>query len=127
MVIETHPQGDDGEPFPTLYWLTCPVLAKRVSTLESEGAMTDVNERLATDVALKVRLADAIDRYIRARDTHAVIGDAGAPPGGGPERVKCLHAHVAHELVDGSNPVGALTLGATGWPDCISACVETPT
>lgn len=127
MVIETHPLGDDGEPFPTLYWLTCPVLAKRVSTLESEGAMTGVNERLGTDATLSTRLRDAIERYIAARDAHAVIADAGAPPGGGPERVKCLHAHVAHELVAASNPVGALTLGATGWPDCVAACVEATT
>lgn len=124
MVIETHPQGEGGEPFPTLYWLTCPVLAKRVSALESEGAMADLNERLSSDPGLKTRLSDAIERYIGARDERAVIADAGSPPGGGPDRVKCLHAHVAHELVDASNPVGALTLGATGWPDCIDGCVE---
>ncbi len=124
MVIESHPVDDKGEPFPTLYWLTCPILAKRVSKLESEGAMADLNGRLKADAALKRRLADAIDSYARTRDAHAVIADAGAPPGGGPDRVKCLHAHVAHELVDPINPVGATTLAATGWPDCTVPCVE---
>lgn len=124
MVIESHPVDDDGEPFPTLYWLTCPILAKRVSKLESEGAMADLNERLKADAGLKGRLADAIDSYVGTRDAHAVIADAGARPGGGPARVKCLHAHVAHELVDRINPVGAITLATSGWPDCIAPCVE---
>ncbi len=124
MVIESHPLGDDGEPFPTLYWLTCPILAKRVSKLESEGAMADLNEKLSADEGLKARLAHAIERYIGARDTHAMIADAGAPPGGGPERVKCLHAHVAHELVDGANPVGGIAVAEAGWPDCMAPCVE---
>lgn len=124
MVIETHPLDDDGEPFPTLYWLTCPILAKRVSKLESEGAMADLNEKLSTDERLKARLAGAIERYIRARDAHAVIADAGAPPGGGPDRVKCLHAHVAHELVDRANPVGAIAVAGADWPDCMAPCVE---
>ncbi len=124
MVIESHPVDDDGEPFPTLYWLTCPILVKRVSKLESEGAMAEVSEKLQTDARLRGRLADAIDSNIATRDAHPVIADAGAPPGGGPDRVKCLHAHVAHELVDPSNPVGAMTLAATGWPDCTARCVE---
>ncbi|MDQ3963696.1 MAG: DUF501 domain-containing protein [Actinomycetota bacterium] len=124
MVIESHPVDEDGEPFPTLYWLTCPILVKRVSKLESEGAMAEMNEKLKSDPPLRSRLADAIEAYVGARDDHAVIADAGTPPGGGPDRVKCLHAHVAHELVEPSNPVGALTLAATGWPDCTAACVE---
>ena len=126
MVIETHPLGDGAEPFPTLYWLTCPMLVKRVSALESEGAMSAITERLTTDHALRRRLADAIDSYREARDAHAVITDAGSPPGGGPDRVKCLHAHVAHELVS-SNPVGALTLAVAQWPDCAAPCVEVAT
>lgn len=124
MVIESHPLDDDGDPFPTLYWLTCPILVKRASKLESEGTMAHINERLSADPGLKDRLANAIDGYIAARDAHAVIADAGSPPGGGPERVKCLHAHLAHELVSASNPVGALALASTGWPDCIAPCVE---
>lgn len=122
MVIENHPVLE-GSPFPTLYWLTCPILNKRVSTLESEGSMADVTERLGSDPSLRQRLADALARYRAARDAHAVITESGGPPGGGPDRVKCLHAHVAHELAGGVNPVGALTLTATAWPDCVAPCV----
>lgn len=123
MVIENHPRLDDGSPFPTLYWLTCPVMVKRASKLESEGWMEELNERLKADHRLRERLADAIASYKEARDRHDVLVPIPAPPGGGPDRVKCLHSHTAHELVD-PNPVGALVLSMAGFPDCRSACVE---
>lgn len=91
--------------------------------LESRGYMSEVTERLRDDGALKKRLAAAIVRYKERRDERAVI-EAPAPPGGGPDRVKCLHAHLAHELADPPNPVGALTLADAGWPDCVVPCVK---
>ena len=122
MVIENHPRLEDGAPFPTLFWLTCPVLVKRVSGLEGAGAMGAANGRLGGR-SERERLTRALARYRARRDAREVVEDAGAPPGGGPDRVKCLHAHVAHELADGPNPVGAWTLAATGWPDCALPCV----
>lgn len=124
MVIESHPRLEDGSPFPTLYWLTCPILLKRVSRLESTGFMTALNERLKEDDSLHERLARAIVQLRERRDAHEVIVDSGAPPGGGPDKVKCLHAHVAHELVDGNNPVGALAMASATWPDCRLPCVQ---
>jgi hypothetical protein len=123
MVIENHPRLDDGSPFPTTFWLTCPLLVKRVSTLESRGALSELTEALGADDVLKKRLRAALERYRVRRDTHEVLDDAGEPPGGGPDRVKCLHAHVAHELADPPNPVGAMALERVGWPDCVVACV----
>lgn len=123
MVVENHPRLEDGSPFPTLYWLTCPLLVRRASKLESEGALAALNERLSAEPALRARLEAAIARLIARRDSHEVIADSGAPPGGGPERVKCLHAHLAHELAGGLNPVGALALAWCGYPDCRAACV----
>lgn len=125
MVVENAPRRDDGTPFPTLYWLTCPLLVKRTSRLEADGWMSAFNDRLDSDPALRGRLADALRRYRARRDLHEVIEDSGSPPGGGPERVKCLHAHVAHELAAGVNPVGARVLAETGWPDCVRPCVAT--
>ncbi|HWL66353.1 MAG TPA: DUF501 domain-containing protein, partial [Actinomycetota bacterium] len=90
MVIESHPVLDDGSPFPTLYWLTCPVLSKSVSTLESDGWMAGVNSRLASDGSLRARVAGAIDRYRARRDARAEISDGGSATGGGPDRVKCV-------------------------------------
>jgi uncharacterized protein len=124
MVIENHPRLDDGSPFPTLFWLACPVLNKRVSRLESEGRMAALSDQVAARPGLRARMAEAIDAYRARRDAHETIEDAGAPPGGGLDRVKCLHAHTAHELADPPNPIGALALGETGWPDCRAACYE---
>ncbi len=123
MAIESYPLLDDGAPFPTLYWLTCPVLVKRASRMEAEGTMADLSRALRDDPGLRARLVTALRRYRRRRDRHEVIADSGSPPGGDPDRVKCLHAHLAHELSDPPNPVGALTLARTGWPDCRVQCV----
>jgi uncharacterized protein len=123
MVVENHPVLDDGTPFPTRFWLTCPILLKRVSRLEAAGALARTTDDLERGPELRARLAAAIDRYLTGRNEMARIEDSGAPPGGGPDKVKCLHAHAAHELTGGGNPVGALTLERTGWPDCRVPCV----
>jgi hypothetical protein len=125
MVIENHPRLEDGSPFPTLFWLTCPILAKRVSRLEGAGVMAEMNQALAEDTHLRARLSTAVDRYAARRDEHERI-DPDGPPGGGPERVKCLHAHVAHELADPPNSAGARAMEAMGWPDCVVPCVALP-
>ncbi|HZA40092.1 MAG TPA: DUF501 domain-containing protein [Actinomycetota bacterium] len=123
MVIENFPRLEDGSPFPTLFWLTCPILVKRASRLESDGRMVLMTEQLSDDEGLKARFSEAIVRYRARRAELDPIDDSGAPPGGGPDRVKCLHAHLAHELADPPNPIGARTLTATGWPDCVAPCV----
>ena len=123
MVIENHPV-QNGVPFPTLYWLTCPMLLKRVSHLEAGGVMAALNERIAGAPDLKARLESSIEALRARRDSHAVIEESGAPPGGGPDKVKCLHAHVAQELALPGDPAGALALAATGWPDCREPCVS---
>ncbi len=123
MVVESHPLMEDGSPFPTTFWLTCPILVKRASRLEATGTMAALTETLARDGELRSRLEDALRRYRERRDRHLVIVESGGPPGGGPERVKCLHAHLAHELADPPNPIGARTLAATEWPDCVVPCV----
>lgn len=123
MVIESHPRMPDGSPFPTLFWLTCPLLVKRASQLESAGALAATSARLGDDAQTRRRLAIALARYRARRDAHEPLPPDTAPPGGGPERVKCLHAHVAHELADPPNPVGADVLARVGWPDCRVPCV----
>ena len=122
MVIESYPRMPDGAPFPTLFWLTCPVLVKRVSKLEGEGWMASLNGRLQRDRDLVDRLSEDVTRYRVRRDAHEPVEGGGGPPGGGPERVKCLHAHVAHELADPPNAAGALALVASGYPDCLEPC-----
>jgi hypothetical protein len=125
MVIENHPRLEDGTPFPTLYWLTCPLLVARAGALEASGHMARITADLDASTELETRLGAALARYRARRDAHEVIDDRGAPPGGGRDRVKCLHAHIAHELADPPNPIGARALARTGWPDCVAPCVKT--
>ncbi len=106
-VVETMPRLDDGSPFPTLYYLTCPRLASAIGTLEADGVMREMTERLATDPALAARYQAAADDYVARRDAHEVL--QGVPAQGGmPVRVKCLHVLVAHSLAvgPGVNPFG---------------------
>jgi uncharacterized protein len=110
-VVETAPRLEDGTPFPTLYYATCPRLASRIGTLEAEGLMREQTERLATDPDLAAGYARAHEAYLADRDAIEPLGTA-TSAGGMPERVKCLHVHVAHTLARGAgvNPIGDETL-----------------
>jgi hypothetical protein len=119
-VAETAPRLPDGSPFPTLYYLTCPRAAAAVSKLEAAGIMRDMTARLAGD-ALRDRYESAHRDYLARREMAArTAGVEPLPPGtqsagGMPERVKCLHALVAHELAArGVNPFGREALDAVG-------------
>jgi uncharacterized protein len=117
-VVETAPRLEDGTPFPTLYYLTCPRAASAIGTLESEGVMKDMTERLAEDEELAAAYRRAHEDYLRRRDAVEVL--AGFPSAGGmPDRVKCLHVLVAHSLAAGPgvNPLGdeALAMLPEWW------------
>jgi hypothetical protein len=121
-VVRTSPRLDSGEPFPTLFYLTCPVAVRAAGRVEASGAMREYEHMLSTDESLRDEYARAHRRYVGMRDSLEVLGrDESA--GGMPDRVKCLHALYAHELAD-ANPVGALVrrqvepLGCPG--DCVT-------
>ena len=48
-VVKTAPRLPDGTPFPTLYYLTHPVLSAAASRLESARMMREMTERLQHD------------------------------------------------------------------------------
>ena len=106
-VVETSPRLEDGTPFPTLYYLTCPRAASAIGRLESEGLMRTMTERLAEDPDLAARYTAAAQDYLAKRDALGVLGH-GENQGGMPTRVKCLHVLVAHSLAAGPgvNPFG---------------------
>ena len=131
-VAETAPKLADGSPFPTLYYLTCPRANAAVSTLEASGVMRDMTARLADEV-LRRRYESAHHDYLARRE--AAARSAGIEPlspgtpsaGGMPERVKCLHALVAHELAAGDvNPFGREALDALGQWWRPGPCVSEP-
>jgi hypothetical protein len=120
-VVETAPRLPGGSPFPTLYYLTCPRAVAAVSGLEAAGMMRQFRQRLAADPELRQAYLAAHRDYLARRDEVArAAGVAPLPPGtqsagGMPDRVKCLHALVAHELaVPGANPLGREAAAAAG-------------
>ena len=109
-VVETPPRLSDGTPFPTFFYATCPRLTGAISTLESSGLMTEMNQRLATEPQLAGDYAMAHDAYLEARAELGIVVEeiAEISAGGMPDRVKCLHSLVAHSLAAGHgvNPLG---------------------
>jgi len=116
-VIANPPLLPDGTPFPTLYWLTCPLLQRSVSRLESGDLRRRLRRRMEEDPAFHERLRRAESEYAEAREEWAERlgareaceryfsrrGGVGGTVAGG---MKCLHAHLAHYLAGGDNPVG---------------------
>jgi hypothetical protein len=66
-VVETPPRLEDGTPFPTFYYATCPRLTAVISTLETTGLMGEMNERLEIDAELAGSYHAAHDDYIASR------------------------------------------------------------
>ncbi len=111
-VVKTAPKLVDGTPFPTLYYLTHPVLTAAASRLESSGMMREMTERLREDPELAAAYLRAHRSYLAERDAIEPIGTSFSA-GGMPDRVKCLHVLIAHSLAKGPgvNPLGDEALG----------------
>lgn len=108
-VVETSPRLDDGTPFPTLYYLTCPHATAACSRLESAGVMRDMQQRLSTDPGLAERYRKAAKDYLARRTAIEDVPEIRHVAAGGmPDRVKCLHVQLAHALAAGPgvNPFG---------------------
>jgi hypothetical protein len=127
-VVETEPRLDDGSPFPTFYYATCPNLTAEISTLENSNLMLEMNQRLDSDPELSGKYHAAHLDYLAARQVLGIevpeIAEISA--GGMPDRVKCLHSLVAHSLAAGPevNPLGdeALSLLPNWWEN--RTCLE---
>ncbi|MGN6721258.1 MAG: DUF501 domain-containing protein [Marmoricola sp.] len=119
-VVVTEPQLEDGTPFPTTFYVTCPKISSRIGTLEGSGLMKEMTQRLEDDPELAAAYERAHEAYLEAR---AALGNqppqiAGISAGGMPTRVKCLHVLVGQSLAQGPgvNPLGDEALEAIdGW------------
>lgn len=108
-VVKTEPRLDDGTPFPTLYYITCPRLAGAIGTLEASGLMKEMTERLSEDAELAAHYLRAHESYLEQREAIGHVPEvAGISAGGMPYRVKCLHVLIGHSLAmgPGVNPLG---------------------
>jgi hypothetical protein len=116
-VVKTEPRLDDGTPFPTMYYLTCPRLAGEIGTLEASGLMREMSARLLEDPVLAEAYRRAHVEYLAEREALGHVPEIdGITAGGMPTRVKCLHVLAGHALAKGPgvNPLGDETLELLG-------------
>lgn len=130
-VVLTAPRLADGTPFPTFYYLTCPVLTSAVSTLEAEGVMVSMQGRLAEEPDVAAQYRRAHEAFLAARAQHGDVPEIeGVSAGGMPDRVKCLHVLVAQSLAcgQGVNPFGDEALQMLRDRGVLerTGCVEVP-
>ena len=129
-VVATEPRLEDGTPFPTTFYLTCPRAASMIGTLEASGLMKEMSERLEHDEELAAAYRRAHESYLAYREAIAEVPEIhGVSAGGMPTRVKCLHVLAGQALAQerGLNPLGDEVLDLLGefWAE--GPCVDVPT
>lgn len=114
-VSEQAPYDDSGEPFPTMFWLTCPRLVAAVSRLEAAGGVERWTRAAAEDPELGTSL-EAAHAEQRALRPELDLGVGGARPGAA--GLKCLHAHIAFALARPGYVLGERILAELDppWP-----------
>jgi len=126
-VTEQNPYADDGTPFPTTYYLTCPALVAALARIEAAGGVERWTRRAADDPELAASLANANAEQRRIRCELAggesgadggaslELGVAGSDRGGS---LKCLHAHAAFALARPGYLLGERILAEVNplWP-----------
>lgn len=127
-VTEQAPYDSAGDPFPTTYYLTCRYLVAAVARLEAAGGIERWSELAAADETLSTSLerATADQRVVRRELAAGRVGreggtslDLGIGGTSRPERLKCLHAHVAFALARPGYELGERILAeiVPSWPD----------
>ena len=126
-VTEQWPYDEAGDPFPTMYYLTCPALVAAVARVEAAGGVerwSDAVEHepeLAADLARATAEQRRLRRELAAGPTGRDGGsslDLGIGGSANPRRLKCLHAHAAYALANSGYVLGERILAelAPLWP-----------
>lgn len=120
-VTEQAPYDENGRPFPTTFWLTCPHLVAAISRLEASGGVERWSERVRSESELASSLARATAEQ-RALRPELPVGIGGASRGGS---LKCLHAHAAFALARPGYELGDRILAELPslWPSD-SCCTD---
>jgi uncharacterized protein len=129
VVLRVAPLLPDGRPFPTLYYLTCPLARARVSRLEEAGGVREMTAEVAADPDLSRAQQEAAAAYAAEREALVPAGDPhasrvrGGVAGATGAGLKCLHAHYAHARAGRRNPVGERVREQVEPLDCSLPCV----
>jgi hypothetical protein len=127
-VVVNHPlprAESDASYFPTVFWLTCPAVVRRISRIEDHGYIRRIQEDVQASRDFTHDLRDAQLEYIYLRNSllepedRILLRSQRKPLARSLERsgiggvadlgtIKCLHMHYAHYLATRHNPVGKL-------------------
>ena len=107
-VLRNAPILPDGTPMPTLYWLCDPAVRSAIGTIESDGGVREAEAQLGPEAIAAAHAAYAAERNNAMPAQHTGPAPYGGV-GGTREGLKCLHAHYAHWLAGGDDPVGEWT------------------
>lgn len=128
VVTRVPPILDDGSPFPTRYWLSCPLAVRRIGRVESAGGVVALQRYTAATPEFSHQVTEAHRRYAAERDAAVPPGWEHAPRGGvGGTQVgagiKCLHAHYGDHAAGNENPIGRVVAPFVEPLDCTVGCV----
>ncbi len=126
-VVRVSPRLKDGTPFPTVFWLTCPLVKRNVGTLEADQVMVGLNQRLAEEPELAAEYAAGSERFVAFRDELGGPLPGNTSAGGMPGHIKCLHVHAGHTLATNDNVIGHEALDRSLPIACPAPCVDLDT
>ena len=126
IVAEVPPILDTGEPFPTRYWLTCPLAHRRIARLEGEGGVRDTQAKIDADPELSKAVEAAHARY--ARDREALLPAVTALSGTALSRERTAVTALSGERTAGDRTAGTAQPrpsggvgGSSGGVKCLHA------
>ena len=125
--IKVPPNLDDGTPFPTTYWLTCPMYNKKIGSLESQGLIAELDNEILNNPKLKAEWSKRQISYQQERENSHDLSNEHLPTGGvggATESIKCLHSHTADEISTGKNPIGKIVIESIGSFNCEKPCID---
>lgn len=140
-VIVNRPINNQGEIitiFPTLLWLTCPYLKKKVSKLESKGLIGEIKSKVKADKEFAAALKENHLSYANLRqrlvpegvkqvlakkyaNEYKVLMETGVGGTRHYDGVKCLHAHFADYLILKQNVIGEIVYNRLGVKLCCNS------
>lgn len=114
-LLGNSPFDASGNPNPNLYYLSCPYLRKRISTLEDSGMIARLQQMITDDPILKADLDRAQGlhdlewrRAAKGRNGKSPVGQINIAGSRDANHLKCMHAHFAYFLAHRDYMVGAM-------------------